>query len=521
MFRSNPITYDTILAIVVFILETILCLLLLYCCCSISHTHVTHTHTRTNTKIHTTTHFTHYVARAGLNTCIGSANYAWFYRTLQSLCAMQVVHLAVQLYLVIDLLLRDGPTRQRVESRGILHGANDDDDQAATTATATVLFVFVAFNMASLALIGQLIQFHRVLQRENLTTYEFVVRDHKEKRAQARLAGDLEAQRVVLVKKAEREGRTGLALKLRVGGACRQTTGAECCDPLNLPDPPPEPDPEAGFASVLGDGVSGGGVAATDNDDDGIGFGGVGSYANGDGAHAANSYSYADADDDEVNDYSNNNSSTNELLLLPPTSSHSRRSMRSSNETTVAEEQEPPAAAAAAPAGEQQQLVDLMHEVGLQQEQTLQTNTQTTSGMSDTASSCAVQEDLDIMYDNNCGVDNSNYSNFSHDDSVEVDTHDNIITGSLRNTDIQLLPPLETNNSLLNDLSDDQLLMAEGDEDDDGDADGDETFENEPDDVSYTSGCSGRSSNRSGRSARSINKATAAAAMGERDYTAF
>ena len=154
------------------------------------------------------------------------------------------MHLAVQVYLVADIFL-DGPAQRRAQ----------DWMRSEEAATAILLF-FVAFNVISIILIGQLIQFHRQLQRKNLTTYSFIVQDHKVRRERARREGDLEAQRVVLVAKAERERAALWRWRLQVGGACRRA-GCAACDPLDLPEPPEEPDLNAGFAGALGGGGGG------------------------------------------------------------------------------------------------------------------------------------------------------------------------------------------------------------------------------------------------------------------------
>ena len=83
------------------------------------------------------------------------------------------------------------------------------------------------------------------LLRQNLTTYEFIIKDHRERRDQARVMGDLEAKRIQLVDRS-----SGLeSCRLQLGGICRQM-GLASCDPLQ---PPPPPDPEAnGFGTALG-----------------------------------------------------------------------------------------------------------------------------------------------------------------------------------------------------------------------------------------------------------------------------
>jgi hypothetical protein len=227
---------------------------------------------------------------------------------------MEGIHFAVQLYLVVDILI-DGPSQRRAESSYI--------HQQQTI--LAILFFFLAFNTVSMALIGQLIAFHASLQKHNLTTYEYITNDYKTRRAQARLLGDLEAQRVVLMAKAEQEKNRGLACRLQVGGMCRNM-GLAACDPLNLPEPAPEPDPEAGFACALGGGDN---ITA-----------GAGAAWN----HAAAAAATAnDEHEESYNDDDDTDGNYNELQKS--TSNHSRRSQ---NALPV------------------DHLVDLMYEVGLQ-----------------------------------------------------------------------------------------------------------------------------------------------------------
>lgn len=153
---------------------------------------------------------------------------------------MEVMHLAVQIFLLVDIFQK-GPAYRRVH----------DDWIGSPEALIAVLFTFVAFNCLSILSIGQLILFHRNLQKQQLTTYEFVVQDHKKRRELARRQGDLEADRVLLVHKAEAEHATLRQWKLQLGGKCRRI-GCPACDPLELPAPAPEPDPEVGFARALG-----------------------------------------------------------------------------------------------------------------------------------------------------------------------------------------------------------------------------------------------------------------------------
>lgn len=168
------------------------------------------------------------------------------------LFAMEVCHFVIQLVLVIDSFL-GGPTEKRMS----------DWFQADLPALVqAVLIFFIIFSGISVLMIGQLLWFHVGLQRENLSTYQYIVQDHKKKREKMKLEEELTNQRLVAVAKAYREGKNWKGLRLRMGGLCRKA-GCAVCDPLKLPEPPREPDPEAGFAAALGSSPS---VSSSDDD---------------------------------------------------------------------------------------------------------------------------------------------------------------------------------------------------------------------------------------------------------------
>jgi hypothetical protein len=157
-----------------------------------------------------------------------------------SLFFMELVHFGVQLGLSIDIFM-NGSTRQRADE---WLGMGDK-------VIVSVLVFFLAFNVMSMFLLGQLIMLHMKLQRQTLTTYEFIVVDSKRKRELAKLKGDLERQRIHEIDYARRNGHRFRVFRLKCGGFCRDTLHCAILDPLDMPKPY-EPDPEAGFGAVLG-----------------------------------------------------------------------------------------------------------------------------------------------------------------------------------------------------------------------------------------------------------------------------
>jgi hypothetical protein len=183
---------------------------------------------------------------SGLNTCIGQANYQSFFRTMVYIFGMELAHFIIQIALIIDIFI-GGPTKDRA----------DDWFHAGTNEVViAVLIFFLVFNSVSVFLIGQLLWFHSGLQRENLTTYKYIVRDHQRKRDKMRLEGEIMQLRHTEMAKAKQQGKKLTVFRLEMGDRCRQY-GFVSCDPLNVPKVnTSDADPENGFAVALGPSLS-------------------------------------------------------------------------------------------------------------------------------------------------------------------------------------------------------------------------------------------------------------------------
>jgi hypothetical protein len=181
----------------------------------------------------------------GLNTCVGKANYPYFYRTMVSITALLVVHSSIQLALVLDIFL--GPNGEE--------RADDWFQADAKLAVVIVLCVFLVFDLLALSLITQLLQFHRRLQREGLTTYRFIVQENQKRREEHKLQAERFSRRIVAVAKAREEGRSMDVCRLRAGGYLRVKCGMTCCDPLPVEEEAKQEQPTNGTNGVADNGA--------------------------------------------------------------------------------------------------------------------------------------------------------------------------------------------------------------------------------------------------------------------------
>jgi hypothetical protein len=130
--------------------------------------------------------------------------------------AMLIVHSVVQVALIIDIFL-GGSSKERAE---------EWFDNGKEGALVGILIGFVVFDAIALSLILQLLHFHMLLRKEGLTTYKYILRETNRKREKANQEEARKNQRMVAMGKANDEGKTFLALRLRYGEMC------QCCDPL-------------------------------------------------------------------------------------------------------------------------------------------------------------------------------------------------------------------------------------------------------------------------------------------------
>ena len=151
-----------------------------------------------------------------LNNCVGDANYATFYKTVWFVFLFIASHVAA---IIIYLSLYFGGNQKTRELSDNLFGVN-------------MPIIIVGFNIGFLVLTGftgifviQLLWLHITLRRQQITTYEFIIRDGKEKREHWNLMQKVNQRRKEEILKAKEEG--------RCIQACWVGLGAKVCKPCD------------------------------------------------------------------------------------------------------------------------------------------------------------------------------------------------------------------------------------------------------------------------------------------------
>ena len=140
---------------------------------------------------------------------------------------MLLVQAAIQIALIVDVYLEFGGTKQR---------ALDWFSLNTTTPVVAIMGVFLLFDLVSLSLIGQLLIFHLKLRNEGISTYQFIVRDNKNRRERTKKESELKNRRQGAIDRAKEEGKGFLVFRLQKGGLLREKCGFRCFDPMSMDD---------------------------------------------------------------------------------------------------------------------------------------------------------------------------------------------------------------------------------------------------------------------------------------------
>jgi hypothetical protein len=145
-----------------------------------------------------------------------------------SLSIMLLIQAVIQIALILDIYL--GSVEQSKKR------AKDWFQVDTAIPVVVVMGIFSLFNFISLSLISQLLVFHLKLQREGITTYQFIVRDNQNRRERTKKENDLKLRRQMAIGKAKEESNSTLVFRLEKGGMLREKCGLTCCDPLKMED---------------------------------------------------------------------------------------------------------------------------------------------------------------------------------------------------------------------------------------------------------------------------------------------
>ncbi|ETL83627.1 hypothetical protein, variant 1 [Phytophthora nicotianae] len=129
-----------------------------------------------------------------LNNCVGKKNYRFFLGSVVGASVFLAVQIAVGIYLVVELYTNEDDTMgNSATSYGCstekddLTGLCVDGQYSISLQTLRIIhIVLLAFLSPWLFMIGQLALFHFHLCMENITTYDYIVRQRKRKNAQER-----------------------------------------------------------------------------------------------------------------------------------------------------------------------------------------------------------------------------------------------------------------------------------------------------------------------------------------------
>lgn len=143
-----------------------------------------------------------------------------------SIASFLIAHAIPQAAMILDIYLGNGDSERR---------ANNWFQVDTELVVVIVMGVFLVFDALALSLIFQLLFFHIKLQREGLSTYQFIVRDNQQRREKAKLEEEREQRRTEEMAKSQGSIRY---LQLKWGGQLEKTCGLACCDPLPLEQQP-------------------------------------------------------------------------------------------------------------------------------------------------------------------------------------------------------------------------------------------------------------------------------------------
>jgi len=156
-----------------------------------------------------------------LNTCVGRANYPYFYRTVVSTFAFVVVDAATLVGIVVAYFVQAyGGGAGGEGTGGQVDRMTNWFGAGVPMVVAIVNIVFFIITFGSASLLGQLFLFHINLQKEDITTYEYIIRENQRKREKNKEGMAVRSKRMIMTRAADAKGDKAMAIRLQMGRIC-------------------------------------------------------------------------------------------------------------------------------------------------------------------------------------------------------------------------------------------------------------------------------------------------------------
>ena len=151
-----------------------------------------------------------------LNTCIGERNYKLFFRTVVSSFLFVGMHFAVNLFLIVGYFADFDSDKLKDSVDNVYVGGNP--------VVIILVIVFGVITGLVLCMIAQLLLFHLSLQRQGITTYDYIVNYNSRSLGKKRTKDAINIKRAAAISIAKGKGESTLMLHL--GKICIP------CDPI-------------------------------------------------------------------------------------------------------------------------------------------------------------------------------------------------------------------------------------------------------------------------------------------------